>query len=65
MCGYESEETVSRFFCCAFSKKKILLKFERNVSRLLSRGGAKEQSLREEREKFCERRREKINRSFF
>jgi hypothetical protein len=53
MCGYESEETVSRFFCCAFSKKKILLrKFERNGSRLLSRGGAKEQSVREEREKL-------------
>ena len=69
MCGYESEETVSRFFCFLrfFKKKNVcMLKFERNVSRLLSRGGAKEQSLREEREKFFERRRrEKINRSFF
>ena len=35
-----------------FFKKKNLLKFERNGSRLLSSGGAKEQSLREEREKF-------------
>ena len=54
MCGYESEETVS-LFLLRFLKKKILLrvKFERNVSRLLSRGGAKEQSFkRGEREVF-------------
>ena len=47
MCGYESEETVS-LFLLRFLKKKILLrvKFERNVSRLLSRGGAKESFVR-------------------
>ena len=59
MCGYESEETVS-LFLLRFLKKKILLrvKFERNVSRLLSRGGAKESFVRTTT-------REKINQSFF
>jgi len=43
MCGYESEETVSLFLLRFLKKKFCMLKFERNVvSRLLSRGGAKE-----------------------
>lgn len=33
---------LSLAFFAALFEKKILLKFERNVSRLLSRGGAKE-----------------------
>lgn len=44
------------FFARALFQKKNLLKFERNGSRLLSSGGAKEQSLREEREKFVNER---------
>jgi hypothetical protein len=46
MCGYESEETVSLFLLRFLKKKFCMLKFERNVSRLLSRGGAKESFVR-------------------
>ena len=52
MCGYESEETVS-LFLLRFLKKKILKIGKKCKSRLLSRGGAKEQSFkRGEREVF-------------
>lgn len=37
---------LSLAFFAALFEKKILLKFERNVSRLLSRGGAKESFVR-------------------
>ena len=58
---------LSLAFFAALFEKKILLKFERNVKVVFCRVVVqKSRVLREEREKFfCERRREKINQSFF